>query len=1092
MTSNNHDLISKGLGLLKLGLGPFVEREISQSIKSGNLSQSHIQSFVDDPIASKKAITDWDASLLIKIMWDTWNDVFKKTLGFSERSLVSEIRDWRNKWAHQEEFSNDDTDRALDSIERLLSSVSATKQADDVRQIKLDLRLQSANTSSKSSNNSKLNLETQVNSNLKPWRDVITPHKDVASGMYQLAEFAADLWQVNLGEGSLEYKNPNEFFKRTYLTQSLNKLLNNAIQRIAGSGGDPVIQLQTNFGGGKTHSMLTLFHLFSGKNLDEIKDVKELLKANSITKLPKTNIAVLVGNKISPGNPTIKKDGTVVNTLWGEMAYQLGGKEAYEKIRLDDERATSPGDKLREIFNEYGPCLILIDEWVAYARQLNDDLPGGGFETQFSFAQALTESAKLAKNCLLVISLPASDTSGSPHTHGNDEEVGGQKGQEALLRLRNVVGRLESSWTPATAQEGFEIVKRRLFEPITTENNKYLEATSKEFAEMYITQQNEFPTECAQHDYESRIKMAYPIHPEIFDRLYTDWSTLIKFQRTRGVLRLMASVVNSLWESGDKNPLILPANIPLDDIKVKDELTRYLSDNWKPIIEKDIDGSDSLPISIDREATNLGKLSATRRVARTVFLGSAPITNAANKGLDDRHVKLGCVMPGESTAIFGDALRRLSLRATYLYQDGTRYWYDTQPTVTKVAEDRAKEFLRNEERIIEDLEKRIRVDLNEKGDFLKIHIFPTNNSDVPDEKETRLVVFNADTPFVKGENNPAEIKAQTYLEFRGNSPRKYRNTLVFLVPDSQRLAELNESIAKYLAWKSIVTDKDILNLTPHQVRQAETQLNSANLSVLAKIPETYLWLLVPNQKSLNEKIDWQSIKLSTQDQLATRVCKKLKADELLLTSYAPTSLKMDLDKIPLWRGDSVTIEQLEDDFSKYLYLPRLSSPEVLRKSIEQGLTLIQWEKDSFGYADSFNEKENRYVGLRAGELIKIIEGNKGLIVKPGLAFNQLNSGKLKDPEISNTTSTAKPISSTAKKYTRFHGTVSLDSVRMGKSAGNIAEEIVAHLGALLNSDVKVTLEIEANIPDGIPDNIIRTVTENAKSLKFDTQGFEEE
>lgn len=1092
MTSNNHDLISKGLSYLKLGLGPFVEREISQSIKSGNLSQAHIQSFVDDPIASKKAIADWDASLLIKIMCDTWNDVFKRTLGFSERSLVSEIRDWRNKWAHQEEFSNDDTDRALDSIERLLSAVSATKQADNVREIKLDLRLQTSKKTSKDSKNSKLSLETQVNSNLKPWRDVITPHKDVASGLYQLAEFAADLWQVNLGEGSLEYKNPNEFFKRTYLTQSLNKLLNNAIQRIAGSGGDPVIQLQTNFGGGKTHSMLTLFHLFSGENLDEIEDVKKLLKSNNITKLPKTNIAVLVGNKISPGNPTIKKDGTVVNTLWGEMAYQLGGKEAYEKIRHDDERGTSPGDKLREIFNQYGPCLILIDEWVAYARQLNEDLPGGGFETQFSFAQALTESAKLAKNCLLVISLPASDTSGSPHTRGNDEEVGGQKGQEALLRLRNVVGRLESSWTPATAQEGFEIVKRRLFEPITTENNKYLEATSKEFAEMYITQQNEFPTECAQHDYESRIKMAYPIHPEIFDRLYTDWSTLIKFQRTRGVLRLMASVVNSLWESGDKNPLILPANIPLDDTKVKDELTRYLSDNWKPIIEKDIDGTDSLPISIDREATNLGKLSATRRVARTVFLGSAPITSAANKGLDDRHVKLGCVMPGESTAIFGDALRRLSLRATYLYQDGTRYWYDTQPTVTKVAEDRAKEFLRNEEKIIEDLEKRIRFDLNEKGDFLKIHIFPTNNSDVPDEKEARLVVFNADTPYVQGENNPAEIKAQAYLEFRGNSPRIYRNTLVFLVPDSRRLAELNESIAKYLAWKTIVTDKDILNLTPHQVRQAETQLNSANLSVLAKLPETYLWLLVPSQRSSNEMINWQSIKLSSQDQLAIRVCKKLKTDELLLTSYAPTSLKMDLDRIPLWRGESAAIEQLEDDFSKYLYLPRLSSPEVLRRSIEQGLTLIQWEKDSFAYADSFNENENRYVGLRAGELIKIIEGNKGLIVKPELACNQLNSVKLKEPEIQNPTSPPKTIGPTSKRYTRFHGTVSLDSVRIGKSAGYIAEEIIAHLGALVNSDVKVTLEIEANIPDGIPDNIIRTVTENAKSLKFDTQGFEEE
>ena len=186
------------------------------------------------------------------------------------------------------------------------------------------------------------------------------------------------------------------------------------------------------------------------------------------TTLPTVRRVVLVGNKISPGNPVDKPDGTVVRTLWGELAWQLGGKKAFARIQADDEKATSPGDALRELFKEYGPCLILIDEWVAYARQLHDqsDLPAGSFETQFTFAQVLTESAKLAKNCLLVISLPASDTAGSPHTQADDVEVGGQRGREALDRLRNVVGRVESSWRPASAEEGFEIVRRRLFEPL--------------------------------------------------------------------------------------------------------------------------------------------------------------------------------------------------------------------------------------------------------------------------------------------------------------------------------------------------------------------------------------------------------------------------------------------------------------------------------------------------------------------------------------------------------------------------------------------------------------------------------------------------
>jgi hypothetical protein len=223
------------------------------------------------------------------------------------------------------------------------------------------------------------------------------------------------------------------------------------------------------------------------------------------------------------------------------------------------------------------------------------DLPAGGFETQFSFAQALTESAKLAGNCLLVISLPASDTAGSPHTHADDVEVGGQRGREALDRLRNVVGRIESSWRPASAEEGSRSCAGGCSNPFPTGLFKDRDVVARAFAEFYRAQQQEFPPECRDGDYEKRIKAAYPIHPEIFDRLYTDWSTLVKFQRTRGVLRLMAAVIHSLWEKGDRNPLILPANIAIDDPRVQFELTRYLTDNWVPVIEKDVDGQVRFP-----------------------------------------------------------------------------------------------------------------------------------------------------------------------------------------------------------------------------------------------------------------------------------------------------------------------------------------------------------------------------------------------------------------------------------------------------------------------------------------------------------------
>lgn len=752
----------------------------------------------------------------------------------------------------------------------------------------------------------------------------------------------------------------------------------------------------------------------------------------------------------------------------------------------------------------------MIDEWVAYARQLHDqsDLPAGGFETQFTFAQVLTESAKLAGNCLLVISLPASDTQGSPHTRADDVEVGGVRGREALDRLRNVVGRVESSWRPATAEEGFEIVRRRLFEPLVgAESFKLRDVTARDFADLYRTQSAEFPTEARASEYEKRIQAAYPIHPEIFDQLYGGWSTLVKFQRTRGVLRLMAAVIHSLWEKGDKNPLIMPSTIPIDDSRVQFELTRYLSDNWLPIIEKDVDGSHSLPLNIDADQPNLGKLHATRRVARTIYLGSAPTSNAAHRGIEDRRIKLGCVMPGESPAVFGDALRRLFSAATYLYQDGPRFWYGTQPTVTKLAEDRAEILKRDADKIYIELEKRLRTDLLKEGDFVGVHILPKTEADVPDTLESRLVVLSIDHTFSKEADNAAEVRAKSIFESRGNSPRMYRNNLVFLAPDKVRLQDFDDALRKYLAWASIVKDRDTLNLDPHQVKQAETQLSVADSIVKARLPELYQWLLVPIQSSPQRSITWQTVRVTGTDPLAIRASKKLRSEELLITSLGSTILRKHLDEIPLWRGDNVKIKQLSEDFARYPYLPRLTSPEVLINAVRDGVGLLTWRSDSFAFAESYDEKEGRYVGLRCGQNISLNFDSPGLLVKPEIACKQLereiqptypssSSGQPSLPSTggSHPSSSSPPIDigdnrSIAK---RFYGTVHLDSERVGRDAGKVADEIISNLNGQIGANVKVTLEIEAILPNGVSEQIVRTITENAKVLKFVSHGFESE
>jgi predicted AAA+ superfamily ATPase len=1047
-----------------------------------------------------------DVAALLVIMDRAWGEVFRNTLGKAERSLVNEIIDVRNRWAHQETFSSDDTDRALDSIARLLTAVSAAEAA-EVEKMKTELRrvIFDEQLRREKRKTSAVAIESQTTGNLKPWREVVNPHHDVASGRYQQAEFAADLWQVHLGEGSDEYRDPVEFFRRTYLTESLKHLLSRAIQRLSGDGGDPVVQLQTNFGGGKTHSMLALYHLFSGKSPSELPGIDAVLQEAGEKELPsRVRRVVLVGNKISPGNPSTKPDGTVIRTLWGELAWQLGGKKAFERIRADDERATSPGDALRELLNEHAPCLILIDEWVAYARQLHDegDLPGGSFETHFSFAQVLTESAKLAKQCLLVISLPASDSNVSPHAQADDEEVGGLRGRAALGRLRHVIGRVESSWAPATTEEGFEIVRRRLFEPLTTrEQFVARDLTAREFFELYKNQQQEFPGDCRDVEYEKRLKAAYPIHPEIFDRLYSDWSTLVKFQRTRGVLRLMAAVIHSLWVNGDRNPLILPATVPIDDPRVRDELTRYLPDQWKPIIEKDVDGPHALPLRIDSEVPNCGKYAACRRVARTIYLGSAPTAAAAHRGIEDRRIKLGCVMPGESPAVFGDALRRLSSAATYLYQDGPRYWYSTQPTVTKLADDRAEELKRDPDRIVDEIKDRLDADLRTKGTLQRIHLFPATGSDVKDDLTVGLVVLAPEHPYTKDPSSKAVPAANAILESRGNAPRLFRNSLVFLAADEARLQDLDDAARRYLAWKSVWSQREALNLDPQQQKQAEAQLKAADGVVKSRIPETYQWLLVPTQPTPQSQMEWQAFRLTGQDALAPRVSDRLKREDLFATSFAGTRLRMELDRVPLWRGDSVAIKQLAEDFARYVYLPRLSGPHVLAGAIQDGLGLLLWSHESFAYADSYDEAAGRYRGLRCGQPVQVsIDGSSGLLIKPDVALKQQSAEAPPEPKVPGTPEPSPPsagpevqgkVSEPAPRLPRrFHGTVQLDAARVGRDAGRIADEVIAHLEGLVGSDVTVTLEIEATVPDGVSDSVVRTVTENSRALKFKSHGFE--
>ncbi len=1102
MAYSNRQRVGKALDLLRLGLTPFVERELKSYY--GDVWRS-------ETLKSLPRESDWekdvhelklDVHALLVIMWDKWIEVFRQILGHTERSLVSELREIRNRWAHQSAFTADDAYRALDSTSRLLKSVSAP-QARDVDAMKQELLRLRYERQVKLETRNKSIEPTKGNPvpGLLPWREIIVPHPDVASGRYQEAEFAADLDQIHRGEGSPEYKDPREFFSRTYITEGLRQLLVNGVLRLSGQGGDPIVGLQTNFGGGKTHSMMALYHLFSDVPVTELPGAEQVLAEADIKELPKVNTAVLVGHALSPGQPLRHIDGRIfINTLWGELAYQIGGEKGFKLVSKADELGVSPGSSaLRQLFSKFGPCLILIDEWIAFVRMLykKHDLPAGSFEANMTFVQALTEAVRQVPNTLLIASIPASDI-----------ETGGEGGREALERIQNTFGRMESSWRPASAEEGFEIVRRRLFEPII-DPQKFVarDTVVAAFSNAYREHSQEFPTPCIEKAYEQRMEAAYPIHPELFDRLYGEWSTLERFQRTRGVLRLMAAIINGLWQRNDKNLLIMPGFVPIDDPRISRELMKHLEPNWSAIIEGDVDGHSSLPLGLDGDNANLGRYSAARRVARTIFMGTAPTSSMPNPGIDERSVRLGCVQPGENPAIFGDALRRLTDQATYLYIDRNRYWYSTQPNIVRLARDRADSIMRKPDNIWDEIKKRLRRD-RKRGDFSGVHVAPDDGTQVSDDMSARLVILGPEyTHSYKDVGSQALVQAQSILESRSSGIRLYRNMLVFLAPDRTRMVELQQAIAMYLAWDSIIGDIVPLDLNPSQVNQAKTKLQESDSVVNTRINEVYTRVLYPIQHEKSGQMDWQELRLQPSDgALASRVSKRIKGNHLI-TEYSATSLRIELDRF-IWKDKShVGLKDLWTFFASYPYLPRLKDENVLLEAIQNGIRELTWS-DHFAYAEAYDKARKRYLGLKAGQLSSVIMDDRAVLVRPDVALKQIEEDKQRREQ------QAKPvgdISGAGKGYfeeeskpiesqpsyrpstptmKRFYGNINIDPVRMIRDTTRVANEIVQHFTGLTDTEVEISLEISAKSKDGIPERIVHVVSENCDALKFSSYEFE--
>jgi len=784
---------------------------------------------------------------------------------------------------------------------------------------------------------------------LKPWHSVAVPHRDIRGGHVDESLFAASLSDVVVGRGPLEYQDAATFFRKTYPTRGLVNLLAAVLGRLAGTGrGEPVIQVQTPFGGGKTHGLVALYHLFrSPESLLGTEVLQKVLEGSGAPAVPQARVLAFDGVVADP----------LGRTPWGDLAAQLG---RYEMLQEHDRRRRAPGKGLLLDLLADAPTLVLMDEMAEYAVKARD------FQDQvMAFFQELTEAVKGLERCALVVTLPSS----APY---------GEEGERALDQLQRIFGRLEAIYTPVEGAEVFEVIRRRLFEEVG--DPKEAQRVAEAYWQMYQHLGEDVPGEVRDPAYRERMRLAYPFHPQVIDTLYERWSTFPTFQRTRGVLRLLANVVADLYARKHPAPLIQAAHLNLANPDIRREFLKHIGNEYEGVIAADIVDANAKAQRIDQEmGSEYARFGVASGLATAIFFGS--FSGGERRGVTVPVLRLALLYEDIPPAIVGDALKRLEDELWFLHVEGGLYQFRSQPNLNRV-------ILEREEAVREaDIAEEVRTRLQKMaGSEMRVTLFPEDPSDIPDSRDLKLAILSGDYP---GREPLATQFVRELLDRAGTCYRAYRNTLLVLAPDAGEFKSLRTQVRRLLALRNIQGDRSLLQTLSEEDRQTlQGKLKDAEGTLDFQLLSAYRHLA----RASEDGVRWLDLGLPTMGErgsLAKRVREYLKSQDMLLERLAPRhvvekALGPDEREKPLG--------EIYDAFLRYPHLPLLESEEVLYQAVAKGVT-----EGLFGVRSGerlfYREPGGEYLGQREAILVRpeVAEREKAEVKPPE------EPGKVKPP-----------------------------------------------------------------------------------------------
>lgn len=758
-----------------------------------------------------------------------------------------------------------------------------------------------------------------------PWHQLCKLREDVRTGALTLAEFAADLNAVRTGDAPEVYKDPVAFFSRTYPTYNMKTLVRDVLQRLSGQGGKPVLRIQVAYGGGKTHTLITLLHLAeSGSQLAGHATVKEFLDFAGVSQSPRARVALL------PFDQFDVKEGLVVHgpdgqkrrvmTPWGALAYQLGGDAAFTRVMEHERDYTPPAepilvDLLRLPQRDGLATLILIDEAVWYYRQAVNAEPRR-LGIIKDFYQVLIQATGKVERAAMVASIIASKIEAADHT-----------GTECLRALEYVFGRMEEIVEPVVKEDLAEVMRRRLFASVAGEEER------RPAVDALMARLQALPLRSAQKDQQAynRLLEDYPFHPDLIEVLYQKWTQLSGFQRTRGALRLLAYALRE-QDGLDPSPVVGPGVLLAKGEGVSPAISELIKvteekGEWTAILHGELDKAKE----VQADFPTL-KAREIEQAVLAIFLHSQPMGQKA----DSHDLYALLAHPQVDAAALTEGLARWRGRSWFLKDDLDIWALGTTPNLTRMHH-WAMERL-HESDVDEELHKRVQTarDLIAADEGVHCHLMPKTPGDIADNVELHYTVLGPECAVDPSKPLPQKVIEYFTTTSGPQNPRTYRNSLVALAPDFSKLAGLREQVRRFLAWKSIETGSEFNLLTDVQKKELPRRKTDAQNNLPEQVHATYSILL-----AVNEQGQVAAQVISSDRTLISpfqRIKLALAEQERMLTTTLDPELLLPSSYFELWAvGErSRRAKDLIAAFAQFPRLPRLLRPQVMYDTLVRG------------------------------------------------------------------------------------------------------------------------------------------------------------